>query len=147
MARKHGLGPTNGPKEVKKWDAEIRDGVASRTNRRSFGRLKGLTPEVKQNIEEVFREEDTQTYREAAQKLGLPASTLHDCATKDLDYRCLNETVIGKELRKKYATLGHSATRAKLQIDSAGGHGTARGHGNFDDLAAMMDTDFKIELV
>ena len=45
------------------------------------------------------------------------------------------------------AALGHSTTRVKLQIDSAGGHGTARGHGNFDELAAMMLADFNIELV
>ena len=93
VARKHGLNPTSGPGRVKKWDAEIRDGVASRAKRRSSGRPKGLSPEVKQNIEDVFREDDTQTYREAAEKLGLPASTLHDYATKDLDYRCLNQTV------------------------------------------------------
>jgi transposase-like protein len=86
VARKHGLG-TNGPTQVKKWDVEIRDGIASRANRRSSGRPKGLTPEVKQNIEDVFREEDTQTYREAAEKLGVPKSTLHDYATIDLDYR------------------------------------------------------------
>ena len=61
VARKHGLNPTSGPGRVKKWDAEIRDGVASRANRRSSGRPKGLSPEVKQNIEDVFREDDTQT--------------------------------------------------------------------------------------
>jgi hypothetical protein len=49
-------------------------------------------------------------------------------------------------IRKNYAALGHSATRAKLKIDSAGGHGTVRGHGNFDDLAAMVLADFNIEL-
>jgi len=35
----------------------------------------------------------------------------------------------------------------KLQIDSAGGHGIARGSGTFDKLAAMMDEDFNIELI
>ena len=155
VARKHGLNPTSGPGRVKKWDAEIRDGVASRANRRSSGRPKGLSPEVKQNIEDVFREDDTQTYREAAEKLGLPASTLHDYATKDLDYRCLNQTVRpypseanrDKRITISQGIVGTPATRVKLQIDSAGGHGTARGHGNFDDLAAMMDTDYNIELV
>ena len=92
MARKHGLG-TNGSKQVTKWDAEIRDGTTSRANRRSSGRPKALTPEVKQNIEDIFREEDTQTYREAAEKLGMPKSTLHDYATKDLDFQCLSQVV------------------------------------------------------
>jgi len=90
VARKHGLGPKNGPSQVKKWDAEIRDGVASRANRRSSGRPKGLSSEVNQIIEDIFDEDDTQTYREAAEKLGLPKTTLYRYATKDLDYRCLN---------------------------------------------------------
>ena len=37
--------------------------------------------------------------------------------------------------------------RVKLQIDSAGGHGLARGHGNFEELRAMMLKDFNTELV
>ena len=37
--------------------------------------------------------------------------------------------------------------RVKLQIDSAGGHGLARGHGNFEELRAMMLKDFNVELV
>ena len=54
VARKHGLGPKNGPSQVKKWDAKIRDDAASRANRRSSGRSKGLSPEVKQNVEDIF---------------------------------------------------------------------------------------------
>jgi hypothetical protein len=42
---------------------------------------------------------------------------------------------------------GKKKVRVKLQIDSAGGHGTARGHGNFDKLANMMLKDFNVELV
>ena len=93
MARKHGLGPTNDPSQVKKWNAEIRDGVASRTKRRSSGRPKGLTPEVKHYIAGIFDEYDTRTNREAGEKLGLPASTLHDYAAQGPDCRCLNQTV------------------------------------------------------
>ena len=37
--------------------------------------------------------------------------------------------------------------RVKLQIDSAGGNGTARGHGNFAALAAMMLLLYNVELV
>ena len=53
----------------------------------------------------------------------------------------------GKAIREKYEALGDLTTRVKLQIDSAGGHCTARGYGNFDELAAMMLADFNIELV
>ena len=33
-----------------------------------------------------------------------------------------------------------------LQIDGAGGHGIARGHGNFKQLASMMMRQFNIRL-
>ena len=36
--------------------------------------------------------------------------------------------------------------RPTLQIDSAGGHGIARGHGNFTELKAMMLEDFNVDL-
>ena len=35
----------------------------------------------------------------------------------------------------------------ELQIDSAGGHGVAREHGNFDDLAALMLKDYNVKLI
>jgi len=54
---------------------------------------------------------------------------------------------IGKKIRDEYAKLGYPSVRVKLQIDSAGGHGLARGHGNFEELRAMMLKDFNIELV
>ena len=50
-------------------------------------------------------------------------------------------------IRDKYTSLGKKEVRVKLQIDSAGGHGTARGHGNFAKLAAVMLRDFNVELV
>ena len=37
--------------------------------------------------------------------------------------------------------------RPKLQIDSAGGHGMARGTEVFKKLKAMMDVNYNIELV
>jgi len=54
---------------------------------------------------------------------------------------------VGKKIREKYAQLGHGDARVKLQIDSAGGHGMARGEGVFNRLAVIMDKDFNIELV
>jgi hypothetical protein len=76
-ARKHGLCPKNGPTQVKKWDAKIRENVASRSNLRNAGRPKGLTPEVEQKIADIFDDNDTQTYRKAAERPGLPKTTLH----------------------------------------------------------------------
>ena len=45
----------------------------------------------------------------------------------------------GKVIRAAYCKLGarYAKLHVTLQIDSAGGHGTARGHGNFEKLAAM----------
>ena len=56
---------------------------------------------------------------------------------------------IGKAIRAKYKTLGARYARllVRLHIDSADGHGTARGHENFEKLAAMILKDFNIELV
>jgi len=72
VARKHGLGPKNGPSQVKKWDAEIRDGVASRANRRSSGRPKGLSSEVNQIIEDIFDEDDTKPTAKPPKNLDCP---------------------------------------------------------------------------
>ena len=52
----------------------------------------------------------------------------------------------GKKLRAQYKALGQPNVRPKLQIDSAGGHGIARGHGNFTALKAMMLKDCNVEL-
>jgi len=54
---------------------------------------------------------------------------------------------IWKKIRAHYTSIGKPKVRVKLQIDSAGGHGTARGHGNFDKLAKMMLKGFNVELV
>ena len=53
---------------------------------------------------------------------------------------------IGTEIRAYYREAGRPNTRPVLQIDSAGCHGTARGHGNYEKLAKMMLEDFNIEL-
>jgi len=53
---------------------------------------------------------------------------------------------IGTEMRHKLNWVDKE-TQLTLQIDSAGGHGTARGHGNFKKLAEMMLKEFNILLV
>ena len=53
----------------------------------------------------------------------------------------------GRTIRERYSALGFPDRRVKLQIDSAGGHGMARGDKVFKNLAAMMNTDYNIELV
>jgi hypothetical protein len=77
---------------VKTFDAQVLEGTASRKGRRA-GRRTSFDDIVAQDIEEAFLEDDTMTYREAAAKLGLPKSTLHRFATKDMDFRCLGHTV------------------------------------------------------
>ena len=80
------------------------------------------------------------TYDEVAEELGFPKSTVYAYATVYGDYRCLERKV-------RPACSKKSHLRVKLQIDSAGGHGTAVGRGNFDKLKAMMLMEYNIELV
>ena len=51
---------------------------------------------------------------------------------------------IGAAMQRKY----HWSTDKvlTLQIDGAGGHGIARGHGNFKQIVAMMMRRFKIRM-
>ncbi len=62
---------------VKKYDRQIRDGVASRVNRRSTGRPKQFNAEIEAEIIDAWADDDTRTYREVANDLELPLSTLH----------------------------------------------------------------------
>ena len=274
-ARKFELGGSGGASRVKKYDAQIRDGIASRTRRLSSGRPFGFNDTLELEIDEVFKDDDTITYAEAGAQLGIPKSTLYRYATDDMDFRCLGHTVrptpseaqrekrvsmgkdivaevgpvknqfhqdekyficnslrrrrkvrksdkagsqkvthaahrrhqvqvmftgacgvgpsgepvkihfewvckprtalrksiyhakgdvyfesttvdakyfeadlreIGKKIRVHYKKIGKGGVRVTLGIDSAGGHGMAIGHGNFDKLKAMMDKEFNIEL-
>ena len=273
-ARKFGLPASSGAARVKAYDKQVRDGTARRYFKGNCGRKSDFDEAIAQSISGVFKEDDTMTYREAAQKVGMSCSTLHRHATKNMDFRCLGQTVrpfpsesnrearleasevivekdgpvtnefhqdekyficnsrrrkrkkrksdtsptityaphrrhqtqtmfsgcvgvgpggepikihfewvskkktakrgskyhkrgdvflesttmdaayfkkdlgaIGRKIRDKYTELGHPDVQVNLQIDSAGGHGTARGHGNFNELAAMMLQDFNIKLV
>ena len=65
----------------------------------------------------------------------------------DVPYYTNNLRKIGKAIRAYYKKVGAEKVRVVLQIDSAGGHGMAVGHGNYDKLAAMMLEEFNIELV
>ena len=76
-ARKFNLNKSTGMSQVKKYDREIRDGVASRVNRRSTGRPKGFNAEMEAEIIDAWADDDTRTYREVAKDLGLPLSTVH----------------------------------------------------------------------
>jgi hypothetical protein len=66
VAKRHFLSTKNGSTQIKFWDAQIRGGIASCSNRRSSGRPKGLTSDVEKNIPAVFDEDDKRTFREAA---------------------------------------------------------------------------------
>ena len=76
-ARKFNFTATRGPGDVKKYDREIRDGVASRANRRSTGRPKQFNADIEAKIIDAWADDDTRSYREVAKDLGLPLSTLH----------------------------------------------------------------------
>ena len=78
-ARKFNLNAFSGPSDVKKYDREIRDGVASRANRRSTGRPKQFNADIEAEIIDApgATDDDTRSYREVAKDLGLPLSTLH----------------------------------------------------------------------
>jgi len=92
-ARHFNLHKTSGARMVKKYDNEIRDGCASRANRKSTGRPKQFNADIEAEIIDAWDDDDTRTYREVAKEIALPRSTLHRYATKDMDFRCLGTTV------------------------------------------------------
>ena len=49
------------------------------------GRKKSYDERVAQAIDRVFDEDETPTYREAAGKLGMPATTLWRYATEEME--------------------------------------------------------------
>lgn len=89
-ARKFGLNKSSGPNLVKKYDAEIEAGKAKRKYK---GGANKFSEEIEAEIVDVFKTDDTMTYREAAAVLNMPSSTLHKYATKKMDYRCLDQKV------------------------------------------------------
>ena len=62
---------------MKKYDRKVREGIASRANRRSTGRPKKIDADMEAKIIDTWADDDTRTYREVAKDLGLPLSTLH----------------------------------------------------------------------
>ena len=76
-ARKFKLDKKTGACMVKKYDRQIRDGVASRINRRSTGRPKKINADMDAKIIDAWADDDTRSYREVAEDLGKPRSTLY----------------------------------------------------------------------
>jgi len=68
---------------VKAYDKEIREGLASRSNRRLSGRPTTFNEQMEQEIEGAFASDDTKTYREAADEIGVARSTLHSSRPKN----------------------------------------------------------------
>ena len=62
---------------MKKYDRQIRDGVASRVNSRSMGCPKSLNADMEAKILNAWADDDTRTYREVAEDLGISRSTLY----------------------------------------------------------------------
>ena len=76
-ARKFKFDKKTGACKVKKYDRQIRDGVASRVNSRSMGCPKSLNADMEAKILNAWADDDTRTYREVAEDLGIPRSTLY----------------------------------------------------------------------
>ena len=92
--------------------------MASRANRRSTGRPKEFNEEIEAEINDAWAEDDTKTYREVAKELGIPRSTLHDYATKDMDFRCLGTTVrpMPSDANRVHVDPSYAPLRARLGI-------------------------------
>ena len=68
--------------KVKRYDREICDGVASRVNRRSAGRSKTFNTDIEAKIIASWADDDTRTYREVAEDIGIPRS-IHGWCNED----------------------------------------------------------------
>jgi hypothetical protein len=84
---------------VKRYDEEIRTNDARRKRQRC-GRSSSFSADVGEQIEAVFDEDEFTTFKQAADALGMPVSTLHNYATEELGYRCLAEKVRPKASEK-----------------------------------------------
>ena len=80
------------PSMVTKFDRQVRDADARRKYNKS-GRKSAFTDAIAGTIQTTFKEDDTRTYKEAAEKLGLPTTTVFNYATKKMDFRCLGHKV------------------------------------------------------
>jgi len=74
-ARRFKLDKKTGACMVKKYDRQIRDGVASRINCRSTGRPKKVNADMEAKIIDAWADDDTWTFRKVAEDLGIPRST------------------------------------------------------------------------
>ena len=85
-AREFKLGGRGAAARVKRYDKQIEAGNASRANRRSSGRPSDFNEDLEEEIDGEFETDKTATYREVADRLNLPQTTLHSHATKKMDY-------------------------------------------------------------
>ena len=92
-AEEFGLTKSNGPSQVLKYDAQVRDGTASRSNRPHTGRNSAYNSEFGERITGAFNAEATTTYREVAKDLEKAEATVRRWAKEKLGYRSLNQTV------------------------------------------------------
>jgi len=92
-AEEFGLSKTSGPSQVIKYDAQVRDGSASRSNRPHTGRKSDYDIEYGERITEAFNAEATTTYREVSKVVEKSEATVRRWAKEKLGYRCLKQTV------------------------------------------------------
>ena len=87
------IGGSGAAAAVKKYDKQIEAGTASRKNRRSSGRPSDFNEDLEEAIDREFEKDETATYREVADRLNLPPTTLYEHATKKMDYRSLGTAI------------------------------------------------------
>ena len=92
-AREFKLGGSGAAARVKKYDAEVAAGIASRTNRRSSGRPLGFNEAVEAEIDAVFEANDTTTYHEAADQCGIATLDVKILRAFEMRKDCAQESI------------------------------------------------------
>ena len=78
---------SSGISQVKKLDREFRYGCCVACEPPLYGTSQRFNADIEAEIIDAWDDDDTLTYREVAKDLGIPRSTLHDYATKDMNFR------------------------------------------------------------
>ena len=91
-AKKFKLSTSSGASMVKTFDRQVRDNDARRKHNKA-GRKNKFTDAIAGAIQAAFKENGTSTYAEVGEKIGLPKKTLHNYATKKMDFRRLGHKV------------------------------------------------------
>ena len=100
-ARHFGLKGRSAGDRVKRIDEQVARGDHKRKKR--SGRPSMFSDDVAASLVETFDEDDTLIYREVAERVGLPKSTVHDYATKRMDFRNLSQKIRPKTSEKNLA--------------------------------------------